>query len=209
MDSPSTFSEEIHRAKWVARMPPISAMTAASRRGIRRSVFSRRRTPPRTRIVAPMMSVAMARRYRAIVMGGELDQVMKIDAKETETTARAIAAYGPPRIGSGPGRVYLTPMARASSIAASSNGARSFALPTISREARESMQVSDIKKISVIGAGTMGAGIAQACAAAGFQVTMRDIEQRFVDGGFRRIREPLEKRVERGKMAQAEVDTIL
>src|SRR2546427_12316786 len=142
-------------------------------------------------------------------MGGELDQVMKIDAKETETTARAIAAYGPPRIGSGPGRVYLTPMARASSIAASSNGARSFALPTISREARESMQMSDIKKIAVIGAGTMGAGIAQACAAAGFQVTMRDIEQRFVDGGFRRIREPLQKRVERGKIAQADVDVIL
>ncbi len=71
------------------------------------------------------------------------------------------------------------------------------------------MQVSDIKKIAVIGAGTMGAGIAQACAAAGFQVTMRDIEQRFVDGGFRRIREPLQKRVERGKMAQADVDAIL
>ena len=63
------------------------------------------------------------------------------------------------------------------------------------------MQLSDIKKIAVIGAGTMGAGIAQAYAAAGFQVTMRDIEQRFVDGGFRRIREPLQKRVERGKMA--------
>jgi len=71
------------------------------------------------------------------------------------------------------------------------------------------MQMSDIKKIAVIGAGTMGAGIAQACAAAGFQVTMRDIEQRFVDGGFRRIREPLQKRVERGKMAQADVDAIL
>src|SRR5207253_1918614 len=71
------------------------------------------------------------------------------------------------------------------------------------------MQLSDIKKIAVIGAGTMGAGIAQACAAAGFQVTMRDIEQRFVDGGLRRIREPLQKRVERGKMAQVEVDGIL
>ncbi len=71
------------------------------------------------------------------------------------------------------------------------------------------MQLSDIKKIAVIGAGTMGAGIAQACAAAGFHVTMRDIEQRFVDGGFRRIKEPLQKRVEKGKMAQAEVDAIL
>src|SRR5438128_2208059 len=71
------------------------------------------------------------------------------------------------------------------------------------------MRVDDIKRIAVIGAGTMGAGIAQACAAAGFQVTMRDIEQRFVDGGFRRIKEPLQKRVAKGKMAQAEIDGIL
>ncbi|TLZ44105.1 MAG: 3-hydroxybutyryl-CoA dehydrogenase, partial [Methanobacteriota archaeon] len=53
------------------------------------------------------------------------------------------------------------------------------------------MRVEQVKKILVIGAGTMGAGIAQTCAAAGFPVTMRDIEQRFVDGGFRRIRDPL------------------
>src|SRR2546425_658876 len=112
MDSPSTFSEEIQRAKWVARLPPISAMMAASRRGIRRSVFSRRRTPLRTKIVAPMINVAMARRYRAIVMGGEVLHVMKIEANDTETTARAIAAYGPPRIDSGPDRRYLTPVAR-------------------------------------------------------------------------------------------------
>src|SRR2546422_3970269 len=72
-----------------------------------------------------------------------------------------------------------------------------------------SMRVDEVRKIAVIGAGTMGAGIAQACAAAGFQVSMRDIEQRFVDGGFRRIREPLAKRVEKGKMTSAEVDGIL
>ncbi len=71
------------------------------------------------------------------------------------------------------------------------------------------MHATDVRKIAVIGAGTMGAGIAQACAAAGFPVTMRDIEQRLVDGGFRRIKEPLAKRVERGKMAQGEVDAIL
>ena len=57
------------------------------------------------------------------------------------------------------------------------------------------MHLADVHKVAVIGAGTMGAGIAQACAAAGFQVAMRDIDQRFVDGGFRRIREPLAKRV--------------
>jgi len=71
------------------------------------------------------------------------------------------------------------------------------------------MNVADVRKIAVIGAGTMGAGIAQACAAAGFAVAMRDIEQRFVDAGFSRIRDPLRKRVEKGKMTQGEVDGIL
>src|SRR5213592_1854209 len=71
------------------------------------------------------------------------------------------------------------------------------------------MGLAEVRRIAVIGAGTMGAGIAQACAAAGFQVAMRDIEQRLVDGGFRRIREPLAKRVEKGKMTAAEVDGIL
>jgi len=71
------------------------------------------------------------------------------------------------------------------------------------------VNLADLRKIAVVGAGTMGAGIAQAYAAAGFQVAMRDIDQRLVDGGFRRIREPLQKRVERGKMTQAEVDSIL
>ena len=41
----------------------------------------------------------------------------------------------------------------------------------------------DIKKVCVLGAGLMGNGIAQVCAQAGYEVTMRDIEQRFVDGG--------------------------
>ncbi len=71
------------------------------------------------------------------------------------------------------------------------------------------MGLDQVRKIAVLGAGTMGAGIAQACAAAGFSVTMRDIDQHLVDGGFRRIREPLAKRVERGKMTQGEVDAIL
>ncbi len=71
------------------------------------------------------------------------------------------------------------------------------------------MQIADVTKIAVMGAGTMGAGIAQTCAAAGFQVAMRDIEQKFVDGGFRRIRDPLQKRVEKGKMTAAEVDALI
>ncbi len=71
------------------------------------------------------------------------------------------------------------------------------------------MRSDQVRKIAVIGAGTMGAGIAQTCAAAGFQVAMRDIDQRLVDGGFRRIRDPLMKRVEKGKTTEAEVDGLV
>ena len=71
------------------------------------------------------------------------------------------------------------------------------------------MKVEDIKKICVLGAGTMGAGIAQLCSVAGYKVTMRDIEQKFVDAGFARINGPLGKRVAKGKMTQEDVDKIL
>lgn len=71
------------------------------------------------------------------------------------------------------------------------------------------MGVDQIRKIAVMGAGTMGAGIAQTCAAAGFEVAMRDIDQKFVDGGFRRIRDPLMKRVEKGKMTKDDVDGLV
>ncbi|OGS49359.1 MAG: 3-hydroxybutyryl-CoA dehydrogenase [Euryarchaeota archaeon RBG_16_68_13] len=71
------------------------------------------------------------------------------------------------------------------------------------------MRVGDVRKIAVIGAGTMGAGIAQACAASGFDVSLRDIEPRFVEGGLRRIREPLQARVAKGKMSAADVDSLV
>lgn len=71
------------------------------------------------------------------------------------------------------------------------------------------MKVEDVRKVCVLGAGAMGAGIAQVCAQAGYGVSMRDIEQKFVDSGFQRIRGPLMKRVERGKMNADEVEAIL
>lgn len=71
------------------------------------------------------------------------------------------------------------------------------------------MRVEDVHKVCVLGAGSMGSGIAQVCSQAGFQVSMRDIEERFVEGGFRRIKDPLMKRMEKGKMSQAEVDHIV
>jgi 3-hydroxybutyryl-CoA dehydrogenase len=71
------------------------------------------------------------------------------------------------------------------------------------------MQVEDVQKVCVLGAGAMGAGIAQVCAQAGYAVAMRDIEHRFVESGFRRIRGPLLKRVEKGKMTADEVDALV
>ncbi|TET89238.1 MAG: 3-hydroxybutyryl-CoA dehydrogenase [Methanomassiliicoccales archaeon] len=71
------------------------------------------------------------------------------------------------------------------------------------------MRLEDVKKVCILGAGTMGAGIAQTCSVAGYEVSMRDIEERFVQGGFERIKRPLQKRVEKGKMAQEDVDAIV
>lgn len=71
------------------------------------------------------------------------------------------------------------------------------------------MKIDDIKKICVMGAGTMGSGIAQTCSQAGYQVSMRDISDGLVQKGLSNIRKPLGKRVERGKMSREEVDAIL
>lgn len=57
-----------------------------------------------------------------------------------------------------------------------------------------------IKTVGVVGAGTMGNGIAQVAAQAGFNVILRDIEDRFVEGGIKNIDKFLAKSVEKGKM---------
>jgi len=58
----------------------------------------------------------------------------------------------------------------------------------------------EIRTIGVVGAGTMGNGIAQVAAQAGYNVVMRDIEERFVQGGIKNIDRFLTKSVEKGKM---------
>ncbi|MCU0584236.1 MAG: 3-hydroxyacyl-CoA dehydrogenase NAD-binding domain-containing protein, partial [Syntrophales bacterium] len=63
--------------------------------------------------------------------------------------------------------------------------------------------------VCVLGAGLMGNGIVQVCAQAGYQVAMRDIEQRFVDGGMNTIKKNLAREVEKGKRTQADMDAIL
>jgi len=64
-----------------------------------------------------------------------------------------------------------------------------------------------MKKVMVLGAGTMGSGIAQVVAQAGYEVIMRDTEMRFVEKGLATIKKNLSKLVEKGKLtAEAQVD---
>ncbi|MEA3359629.1 MAG: 3-hydroxyacyl-CoA dehydrogenase NAD-binding domain-containing protein [Thermodesulfobacteriota bacterium] len=67
----------------------------------------------------------------------------------------------------------------------------------------------EIKKIGIIGAGTMGNGIAQLAAQIGCDVVMRDVEMRFVEGGLKKIDGFLSRSVEKGKMEQQEKDDVL
>jgi len=63
-------------------------------------------------------------------------------------------------------------------------------------------------KIAVIGAGTMGSGIAQIAVEAGFQVNLVDMEDAFVERGIGNIRKFIGKKVEKGKLTQAQCDEI-
>ena len=67
----------------------------------------------------------------------------------------------------------------------------------------------EIKKVAVLGAGTMGNGIAQICAQVGCDVVMRDIEERFVENGLKNIDRFLSKGVEKGKMTEDDKAAIL
>ena len=64
-------------------------------------------------------------------------------------------------------------------------------------------------KIMVLGAGTMGAGIVQNAAQAGFEVIMRDIKPELVDKGIAGIEKLLGKNVEKGKMTSEEKDSLM
>ncbi len=57
-----------------------------------------------------------------------------------------------------------------------------------------------IKKVCVIGSGTMGSGIAQVSAQAGYETTMVDVKQEFLDRGMSRIKSSLGKFVEKEKI---------
>ena len=78
-------------------------------------------------------------------------------------------------------------------------------VPGLPKDAR----VADIKAVAIIGAGTMGAGIAMACANAGLQVTLSDIAPEAVERGLAAIRRNYESSVTRGRLSAGTVDERL
>src|SRR5215203_4787366 len=67
----------------------------------------------------------------------------------------------------------------------------------------------DIKKVGVVGAGTMGNGIAQVFAVSGYDVTMHDVGQAQVDRGMSAIQKSLGKLVEKRKLGEDESKAAL
>ncbi len=66
----------------------------------------------------------------------------------------------------------------------------------------------NIKKITVAGAGTMGNGIAQVFAQSGFEVTMLDVKDEFLQHGVKTIKKNLARMAGKGKIEKSEIDII-
>jgi 3-hydroxybutyryl-CoA dehydrogenase len=71
------------------------------------------------------------------------------------------------------------------------------------------LSIDTIKTVAVLGAGTMGNGIAHVFARSGYNVILQDVEQRFLDRGLVTIGKNLDREVEKGKLAEAEKRAVL
>ena len=66
----------------------------------------------------------------------------------------------------------------------------------------------EIKKVGVLGCGLMGHGIAQVSAHAGYDVVVREVDQGVLDKGLGKIEKQLARAVEKGKLEQADADSV-
>ncbi|HET8965033.1 MAG TPA: 3-hydroxybutyryl-CoA dehydrogenase [Candidatus Acidoferrum sp.] len=71
------------------------------------------------------------------------------------------------------------------------------------------MSLAEIKTVAVLGAGTMGNGIAHVFARAGYEVILRDVEQRYLDRAMETIGKNLEREVKKGTLTEAEKPSVL
>ena len=68
--------------------------------------------------------------------------------------------------------------------------------------------MAKIEKVGVLGAGLMGHGIAQVSAQAGYDVTVREVDQEHLEAGIGKIEKQLARAVEKGKAEQADADAV-
>ena len=71
------------------------------------------------------------------------------------------------------------------------------------------MKIEEIKRVAVLGAGTMGNGIAHVFARAGYGVILRDVEQRFLDRAMDTIRKNVDREVKKGTLKEDEKPGLL
>ncbi|MEF8808994.1 3-hydroxyacyl-CoA dehydrogenase family protein, partial [Natronomonas sp.] len=70
------------------------------------------------------------------------------------------------------------------------------------------MTLDAIDRVAVLGAGNMGHGITEVVALAGYDVTMRDIKEEFVEDGYEDIEWSLEKLAEKGRIDEAPAEIL-
>jgi len=71
------------------------------------------------------------------------------------------------------------------------------------------MSADSIKTVAVLGAGTMGNGIAHVFARSGYRVILRDVEKRFLDRGLETISKNLDREIKKGKITEADKSSAL
>jgi 3-hydroxybutyryl-CoA dehydrogenase len=71
------------------------------------------------------------------------------------------------------------------------------------------VSIGSIKTVAVLGAGTMGNGIAHVFARAGYSVILRDVEERFLQRGMETIEKNLDREIKKGKLAEAEKPAVI
>lgn len=67
----------------------------------------------------------------------------------------------------------------------------------------------EVRNPFVLGAGIMGAGIGQLCAQKGLDVTIADTSEEIVDKALAKVTRGLQKRIEKGKITQEDMDSVL
>jgi 3-hydroxybutyryl-CoA dehydrogenase len=71
------------------------------------------------------------------------------------------------------------------------------------------LSIDSIRTVAVLGAGTMGNGIAHVFARAGYKVLLRDVERRYLDRALDTIAKNLDREIKKGKLAEAEKVAVL